>query len=163
MRALPFALPLLLVACAPLSTARVIKAPAAPLAPPKTVVFLGTGEAKETLGLTAAAFDFGEVLREHGFDVKRFAKEDGSTPYGLELKGLVERCPEGGFDFAWLNVFVVDTRRNEHVMALWGKGSTANCMPPEMGEGLFVQLAKLLAAAWAEPAPAPAPTSSSSP
>lgn len=165
MRALPLALPLLLAAaCAPLSTAHVIKKPAGPLAPPKTVVFIGTGEAKDTGGVSTAVFVFGEVLRSHGFEVKRFAKDDGSTPYGLELKGgLRERCPDGGFGFSWLEVYVVDLRRNEQVMAVGGDGYTARCMPPAMGEGLFEQLAKLLGAAWSEPtpaAPSPAPTSS---
>jgi hypothetical protein len=77
----PFALPALLAtACAevPITKTYVIHPPERALEEPRTVAFVNSGEAKETAGLSAVALDFGGVLRGRGFQVKRFAKEDGS-------------------------------------------------------------------------------------
>ena len=121
----PFALAALLaLACAeaPITKTYVIRPPGQALEEPRTVVFVNSGDAKETMGLSAVALDLGEVLRARGFLVKRFAKEDSSVHYGLELRGgITRRCGDGaGYEFELLEVYVVDLARNEQVMAVGG-------------------------------------------
>jgi hypothetical protein len=81
--------------------------------------------------------------------VKRFAKDDGSIPYGLEVKADIDdRCSEGGFKFDWIDVVVVDLRSNEQVMALRGEGYTENCKHWGQSGTLFSEMADELLRYW---------------
>jgi hypothetical protein len=137
------------------SYSSVQQAPDGRLAGPKVVVFVDTGDAAKALDLGPTRLLFTSALKSKGFAVKRFAKDDGSIRYALELRGTMRsRCRDGGFDFEWLEMYVIDLARNETVMVLQGSGYTEGCvrhktaiLDEERGT-LFRDLTDLLSAAW---------------
>jgi hypothetical protein len=140
---------LVTVACGPVTKTYVVKPPVDVLAEPRTVVFVDSGDAEHTKGLGDVQLDFGERLRSRGFQVKRFAKDDGSIHYGLELRGEIAlRCPDGGHRVEWLEVHVIDLKMNEEVMAVGGAGYTEGCFRGGTEGTLYADLASRLLAAW---------------
>lgn len=137
--------------CGHVTAVSLLKRPSAPLHGPRMVVFLNSGNVENTKGLAPVEFALGEHLRLKGFEVKRFAKEDGSIPYGLELRGEIDdRCSEGGFKFDWLEVVVVDLRANEEVMGLRGEGYSDDCVHWGKPGTMFSEMAEQIRASWQE-------------
>lgn len=145
---------LLLSGCAAprVASVGIARPPAARFTAPKVVVFVDSGDVKNTQGPDSAELLLGEALRNQGFQVKRFAdRGDASIPFALEVRGALERevCVGPGLSFAWLNVFVIDLKRNETVMTIRGEGPAENCRVWAQPNGdLFAKVARTLADAW---------------
>jgi hypothetical protein len=85
------------------------------------------------------------------------------VPYGLDVRGLYERC-DAGFRFNWIEVDVVDLHANRRVYGVRGEGATEGCLAgmnqetrKEIPGTLYRELVEALAAAWAAQPPPPAP------